>query len=189
MFRRTFVSWLAALVALPRIAKASWLKSRAAPAQSMVRALGEALLPSELGRARTEVASDAFWRWMNGYRAGAELLHPYGSPKIEYAPESPVPEWERQLTALDRAARTKHGAGFVALQPNQRQELVREALSDFRDTRLDDIAGAKHIALGLFAHFYSSSEATDLAYRAQIGRNKCRPLMHNGRKPLPIAAP
>jgi hypothetical protein len=188
MLRRTFVSWIAALLALPRVAKAEWLKRRSVPSQSMVRSLGEALLPGELGKARAELASDAFWRWMNGYRAGAELLHPYGSPKIDYAAPSPVPQWEQQLVALDRAARAKFGTGFVSARPNQRQELVREALSDSGNARLDDVAGAKHIALGLLAHFYSSSEATDLAYRAQIGRNKCRPLVHNGRKPLPIAS-
>lgn len=189
MFRRTFLGWLAALAAVPRVARAAVLKHRAVPAQTMVRALGEAVLPNELGKARMQIASDAFWRWMNGYRAGAELLHPYGSPKIEYAPESPVPAWEQQLVALDRAARATHGAGFATVRASQRQELVRSALADVKNARLDDVGGSPHIALGLLAHFYSSSEATDLAYRAQIGRNKCRPIVHNARKPLPIAAP
>jgi hypothetical protein len=189
MFRRSFLGWLAALAAVPRVAKASFLKRSAVPSQTMVRALGEAVLPGELGRARTQIASDAFWRWMNGYRAGAELLHPYGSPKIDYAAASPVPAWEQQLLALDRAARANHGSGFAALSAARRQELVRSALADVKDGRLGDIGGAPHIALGLLAHFYSSSDATDLAYRVQIGSNKCRPLAHNARKPLPIAAP
>jgi hypothetical protein len=189
MFRRTFLGWLAAFAALPRVARAAVLKRRAVPSQTMVRALGEALLPNELGKARMQIASDAFWRWMNGYRAGAELLHPYGSPKIDYAPESPVPAWERQLMALDRAARATYGAGFTALRAAQRQALVRTALADVKNARLDDVGGAPHIALGLLAHFYSSSDATDLAYQVQIGRNKCRPLVHNARKPLPIATP
>ena len=53
--------------------------------------------------------------------------------------------------------------------------------------RLPSVASAPHIALGLLAHFYDSSDATDLCYRARIGRNKCRPLAQNGRKPLPLA--
>jgi hypothetical protein len=191
--RRFFVAWLTSLIALPRIVRATVRRGRpvagdqAVPSQVMIRALGEAVLPSELGEARREVASDAFWRWMNGYREGAELLHPYGSPRISYAGPSPVPGWGSQLTALDRAARAKHGAGFGAISVANRQALVREALSEDRSERLPSVASARHIALGLLAHFFGSSEATDLCYRAQIGRNKCRPLTHNGRKPLPVA--
>lgn len=153
----------------------------------MVRALGEAVLPSELGRARSEIASDAFWRWMDGYREGAELLHPYGSPRISYSGPSPVANWTTDLAQLDRTARAKHGATFATLSASKRQALVRDALEDFKGERLVNVVSAPHIALGLLAHFFGSSEATDLCYRAQIGRNKCRPLTHNGRKPLPVA--
>ncbi len=140
-----------------------------------------------MGRARLEIASDAFWRWMNGYREGAELLHPYGSPRISYSGPSPVPNWTKDLAELDRAARAKHGAAFSTISVANRQALVRAALDDLKGERLVNIVSAPHIALGLLAHFYDSSEATDLCYRAQIGRNKCRPLAHNGRKPLPVA--
>lgn len=140
-----------------------------------------------MGQARLEIASDAFWRWMNGYREGAELLHPYGSPRIGHAAPSPVPNWTTQLHALDRAARDKHKKAFAALTVNERQALVREALSDFNGERLPNVVSAPHVALGLLAHFYDSSDATDLCYRARIGRNKCRPLAQNGRKPLPLA--
>lgn len=193
LHRRFFLAWLTSLIALPRVVRAAAGRARApasqpaVPPRELVRALGEAVFPSELGQARREVASDAFWRWMNGYREGAELLHPYGSPRISYAGPSPVPGWRSQLSALDRAARAKHGAGFAAVSVANRQALVREALSEDRSDRLPSVASARHIALGLLAHFFGSSEATDLCYRARIGRNKCRPLTHNGRKPLPVA--
>ncbi len=193
LHRRFFLAWLTSLIALPRIVRAAAGRARApasqpaVPPRVLVRALGDAVLPSELGQARREVASDAFLRWMSGYREGAELLHPYGSPRISYAGKSPVPGWGSQLNALDRAARAKHGAGFATVTVANRQALVREALSEDRSDRLPSVASARHIALGLLAHFFGSSEATDLCYRAQIGRNKCRPLVHNGRKPLPVA--
>lgn len=196
MLRRQFVGWLTALVALPASVRAAARRlvrpadaQRALPSRAMVRALGDALLPMELGRGGREVASDAFLRWMGGYRERQELLHPYGSPRISYSGPSPVPRWTTQLAALDRAARSQHRAGFASLSVAQRQALVRTALSDVRSDRLPSVGAAPHIALGMLAHFYDSSEATDLCYRAQIGRNKCRPLVHNERKPLPIAGP
>ena len=197
MLRRHFVGLLAALAAVPATLRGISRRRRAAqgerhgqpavPPQAAIRALGEGVLPAELGKARMDVASDGFWRWMSGYREDAELLHPYGSPRISYAGPSPVPAWSRQLAELNRAAQAKYGAAFAALSVGNRSELLREALASFTDARLDDVAGAPHVALGLLAHYYSSSEATDLCYRAQIGRNKCRPLLHNGRKPLQIA--
>ena len=194
MLRRHFVAWLVAIAALPKSVRAASQRvrmhlggQRAIPSQAAIRALGAALLPNELGKARTEIASDAFWRWMSGYREGAELLHPYGSPRISYTGASPVPAWTRQMDELDRAARSEHGSGFASLSANARQALVRDALTDFKGDRLPGIVSAPHIALGMLAHFYDSSDATDLCYRAQIGRNKCRPLAHNARRPLPIA--
>ena len=192
--RRQFVGVLSAVAALPGSVRAlsrrltlGGVRQRAVPSQASIRALGAAILPSEMGQARLEIASDAFWRWMNGYREGAELLHPYGSPRIGYAGPSPVPKWTTQLNALDRAARDKHAKAFAAVGVNERQVLVRDAISDFKGERLPNVVAAPHIALGMLAHFYGSSDATDLCYRARIGRNKCRPLAQNARKPLPLA--
>ena len=191
--RRQFIGVMSALAALPSSVRALGhrvmfaTRQRAIPSQASIRALGTAILPSEMGQARLEIASDAFWRWMNGYREGAELLHPYGSPRIGYAAPSPVPNWTTQLSALDRSARDKHQKAFAGLGVSERQALVREALSDFKGERLPNVASAPHVALGLLAHFYGSSDATDLCYRARIGSNKCRPLAQNGRKPLPLA--
>jgi len=191
--RRQFIGVLGVLAALPssvralsrRVIFAS--RQRAIPSQASIRALGAAILPSETGQARLEIASDAFWRWMNGYREGAELLHPYGSPRIGYAGPSPVPKWTTQLNAMDRAARDKHAKAFAALSVNDRQALVRDAIGDFKGERLPNVVAAPHIALGMLAHFYGSSDASDLCYRVRIGRNKCRPLAQNARKPLPLA--
>ena len=196
MYRRHFVAWIVAMAALPRAVRAAGRRILSGHARqgrlspdATIRALGEAVLPSELGSAKTEVASDAFARWIKGYREGAELLHPYGSPRISYAGPSPVPIWLKQLSELDRASVAKHGVLFAVLSIGKRTEMVRESLGAFPNARLDDVAAAPHVALGLLSHFYNSIAATDLCYRAQIGRNKCRPLAHNGRKPLKIASP
>jgi hypothetical protein len=189
VIRRQFVAWLSLLVALPATLRAAVRRRTTAqsrvPSQAAVRALGGAVLPAEMGRGRIEVASDAFWRWMDGYREGAELLHPYGSPRISYTPASPVPLWSRQLAALERSAQERFQTSFTAASMAQRQTLIREELASHSGERLPSVAAAPHVALGLLAHFYASSAATDLCYQAQIGRNQCRPLVHNGRRPLP----
>jgi hypothetical protein len=42
------------------------------------------------------------------------------------------------------------------------------------------------VAVALLAHFYGTPAATDLCYNAQIGRQTCRPLSAQARKPLPM---
>jgi hypothetical protein len=38
--------------------------------------------------------------------------------------------------------------------------------------------------MALLAWYFASPDAVDLCYRAQIGRNQCRPLVHSSREPL-----
>jgi len=75
--------------------------------------------------------------------------------------------------------------GAAAAPPPK--DLVRAALSGISPGGLPPIDRAPHIALGLLAHFYSSSAAHDLCYRARIGKETCRPLAEAPRRPLPLA--
>jgi hypothetical protein len=206
--RRSFVTWLSALTATfgfaGRAASAESARSdgrrgetarRLRPASSpappldeaMVVALAAAVLPSELGTDGASAAARRFTQWLAGYRAGAEVLHPYGSPTIERLPPSPATTWHRQLTALDAAARRVHGTGFISLGIGLRQALVRDALAGMKLAGMPAPLSAPHVSVALLSHFHRSAEGTDLCYRAQIRKGQCRPLATSSRQPLPLA--
>ncbi len=188
--RRTFLAALAAAVPTASFVR----RAHAAAVDDLVgrpetlRALGEAVLPSELGRARITANVDGFQRWIAGYREGAELVHGYGTSKLTWAGPTPATRWSTQLDELERAAQRAHARPFAALSIAQRQELVRLALVDFKEERMPPVGRSPHVALALLAHFFSSDAANDLCYEAQILRENCRPLAMSSRKPLPLAA-
>lgn len=189
--RRRFVAWVSALVAAQ-----GWRPVRAAPVdnqpagdlpQELLVALGEAVLPGELGADGAVNAVRAFTTWIQGYRAGAERVHPYGSDEISTTGPSPVASWRQQLVALDGAARATHRQAFPSLGVRDRQAVVRSALSGLRLGNMPDPLAAPHVAVALLAHFYGSPDAVDLCYRARIRVHECRPLATSGRQPLPLA--
>jgi hypothetical protein len=157
-----------------------------APSASLLDALGDAVLPAELGTAGMTRAVGAFQQWMDGYRPGAEVNHGYGTGRIERVPPDPRPRWRDQLAALDSAAR-RDGASFTGLSRERRQALVRTALAGERGESLPSPLAARHVAVALLAHFYDSPAATDLCYEAEIGRQQCRPLAAQTQKPVALA--
>lgn len=185
--RRRFVLGLAALVPLPFVARRFHGLAVQALEPATLRALAEAVLPSELGQAGIERATAEFERWLAGYREGAEILHGYGSGEIRRTGPSPALRWSGQLAELETAARKSRGASFAAQSRAERQDLVRAALGDLPISNLPQADRAPHIAVGLLAHFYGSPTATDLCYNARIGQNSCRPLAESVRRPLPLA--
>ena len=180
--RRRFVAWLSASIPLAVVARradalgASWL----AEDEATMRALAGALLPSALGAAGAARIAQDFQRWIDNYRENAEVVHGYGTSALRFTRASPRARWAAQLETLRRA-------DFNGRTPEQRRQAVRELLSSERLDRMPDVATAPHVAVGLLAFFYGRSEAADLCYEAQIGREKCRPLSLASRKPLPLA--
>jgi len=150
-------------------------------------ALGEAVLPSQLGRTGITRAVAAFRDWGKGYRENAELVHGYGTSRLRATGPTPVTRWTTQLDALDADAQSKHGGPFKTLTVAQRSDLVRDALKGENVDRLPGAAAANHVAVALLAHFYESSAAADLCYQSRIGRETCRPLGQQSRRPLPLA--
>jgi hypothetical protein len=187
--RRRFLASLAAAVPLSVVVR----RAHAAAVRHLesdpatLDALGEAILPSELGRAGITRAVTAFRDWGKGYREGAELVHGYGTSRLRMTGPTPVTRWTSQLDALDSASQSKHGRAFKSATTAQRADLVREALKGERLDRMPNVADANHVAVALLAHFYESSAAADLCYEAHIGRETCRPLAQQARKPLPLA--
>jgi hypothetical protein len=187
--RRAFLGTLAAAIpaaALVRRAHAAAIDDIAADPRTL-HALGEAVLPSELGRAGTRAAVADFQRWIVGYREGAELLHGYGTSALGKAGPTPATRWAAQLDALDIAARREGVREFAALPLERRREIVRAELTALKADRIPPVGRAPHVALALLAHWYGTPDATDRCYEARIGRESCRPLAASARKPLPLA--
>lgn len=180
--RRAFVCALATAIpaaAFVRRAHALAVDHLAANPRTL-RALGEAVLPSELGTAGTAAAVARFQRWIAEYREGAELLHGYGTSRLESAGPTPATRWATQLARLEKLR-------FARLPLEQRRALVRAELVALKVERIGSVGSAPHVAVALLAHFYASPEATDLCYESKIGKQTCRPLVASSRKPLPLA--
>lgn len=187
--RRRFLASLAATVPLTFIVRRAHAAAvrHLASDPATLDALGEALLPTQLGGAGIARAVAAFRDWGTGYHENAELVHGYGTSRLRSTGPTPVTRWTSQLDALDAAAQSKHTRSFKALTVAQRADLVRDALKGERIDRMPNVADANHVAVALLAHFYGSSGAADLCYEARIGNQTCRPLAQQARKPLPLA--
>ena len=187
--RRAFLGWLAASVpatAFVRRAHAASVVHLASDPRTL-RALGDVVLPAELGAMGTAAAVASFQRWITGYRAGAELVHGYGTSRLDFAGPTPATRWSSQLDHLDSTARSRFAKPFAELPVAQRREMVAADLTMLKVDGLPSLGRAPHVALALLAHFYGSPEATDICYQAGIGKQTCRPLASASRKPLPLA--
>src|SRR5262249_44351952 len=127
-----------------------------------------------------------FIDWGAGYRDGAEAVHGYGTSRLRTLGPTPLTRWTGQLADLDARAQSAHQKRFSALTAAEREAIVRAALQGQRLDRMPNVADANHVAIAMLAHFYDSALATDLCYEAQIGKQTCRPLAAQARKPLPL---
>ena len=187
--RRAFLGWLAAALpaaAIVRSAHAAAIADLSADPRTL-RALADTILPAELGRAGIDTQVVTFQKWIAGYRDGAELLHGYGTSMLERARPTPATRWMQQLDQLNAASHAHHRRAFADASLVQRRALVEAALVSHTRASLPSLTSAPHVALALLSYFYQSSEATDLCYESQIGKERCRPLAQSSRKPLPLA--
>ena len=141
----------------------------------LLDALGEVVLPSELGAAGRQQAVRDFRSWAEGYEAVPELNHGYGTAEIRYGPPDPAPAWGAQLRALELEAGKRHGTGFAQLDPADRDALVRRHIGDDGD-RMPPPLRARHVAVALLSHWLSTPEATDHCYGARVTPLTCRGL-------------
>lgn len=197
--RRTFLKRSAAVVpaiVLGQEAAASLHarpQSEVLPAASttldaaLLGAVGAAVLPAaELGTTRVSQAIRGFQGWLDDYEPVAELNHGYFSAEIRYTPADPGARWKAQLEALDAEARKRHDAGLAELGLPDRRTLLARHIGREGANGLPGPARADHVAVGLLAWFYASSEANDLCYRAAIRKQECRSLEDVGLPPEPI---
>jgi hypothetical protein len=66
--------------------------------------LAATVLPESLGRAKTDAIALQFERWVQEYRAGAEMQTGYGTTRVRYKPASPAPSYLEQLEQLSSGA-------------------------------------------------------------------------------------
>jgi hypothetical protein len=184
--RRRFVLQLAGLLPLPILARRLHPLAVADLDPKLLRALGAAVLPGELGSGGSDRVVAAFERWLAGYREGAELVHGYGTGELRRTGPSPALRWSTQLRDLEAAAQKQHATSFDRLSVPQRQALVRSALEGQRLAGFPAVDRAQHLAVGVMAFYYDSPAAADLCYQARIGANSCRPLAEVELRPPPL---
>ncbi len=155
--------------------------------EAVLEAVAEATLPVEaLGAAGVARVVDGFQGWLDAYEPVAELNHPYLTHELRYAPADPGPRWQAQLDALDTEAPKRHGKPFPELSVAERRTLLEPELREDRLASLPNTTRARHVAMGLLAYFYSTPEATDLCYEADISRFDCRGLQDLAAPPRPL---
>jgi hypothetical protein len=147
-------------------------------------AIAEVVLPSEADR---PAAVASFVRWIAEYKEGADTDHGYGNTRVRSTGPSPARNYPAQIAALDAAATAQGAAAFAAATLDQRRAIVETAIADAKVERLPARPNGAHIAVDLTGHYFNSPAASDLCYRAAIGRDACRGLAGSQNKPAPLA--
>ena len=154
--------------------------------RAMLRGVGQSVLPPELGPEGIEQVVTDFERWVEEYEPVAELDHGYISSEIRYGPPDPAPRWQAQLEALELESRQRYQASYRDLSDEERQSLIRRQIESEAAGSLPRTAEASHVAVGILAYFYSSSQATDLCYGRRVGKATCRGIATAPQTPEPL---
>ncbi len=151
-------------------------------------ALGRIVLPQgALGDEGVARILDDFVKWLNAFEPVAELDHHYlWNDEIAYGPPDPSPNWCSQLEALELEARKRHGSSFSAVDEPLQQAILHRQLPREIPQDLPYAGDAPHVAIGLLAYFYRTSEANDLGYGAAIEKQTCRGLDTGPDEPEPL---
>lgn len=179
--RRTFMKTGAALasaLALPSCAPEISKETPAAPVdrpETLAAIAGIVLPAASLGEEGVRRVVEGFGKWLKELEPVAELDHVYVyTDEIPYGPPDPEPMWRAQLEALELEAEKRHDASFAAIPREEQEAMLRRQLPPNPGAGLPDPARAPHVALGLLAYFYQTSESNDLCYERAIERTTCR---------------
>ena len=191
MLRRTLLHWLAFAGFAPQQRKRRAPQKPPPPPRAtwndedgrLLRTVAAALLPASLGRERQDQVADRFAVWLKNYKPGADKGHGYGFTRLVAAPDAPTPAYIAQLAVLDKAARQRGAKSFDQLAADDQRDLLEVSLKTAKVERLPERPDGKHVATDLMAFFFRSSEANDLCYRAEIGKDTCRDLADSAAPP------
>jgi len=154
--------------------------------RELIAAIGEVVLPSNLGADGCAKAVEAFAKWLEGYKAGVPMSYGYGG-QLQYAvvPPSPALRYPLQLRRLQELSKAK-GSVFTALSSADRKAVVEAALIEAKVTKLPERPDGQHIASDLMSHFYNSSVGNDFLFQASIRVSECRGLGTSTARPVSI---
>lgn len=153
--------------------------------RAVLDAIADTALPASLGREGRSDAVRKFVSWHTNYKAGADMGHGYGASTLRAASGPPVVgRYAAQFAALDQAAKAQGAASFAAAPVNVRKSVIESALSTPQPVnRLPARPTGANLVADFMGLYFSSAEAFDLAYRAQIGRDVCRGLEGSDQPP------
>ena len=154
------------------------------PADRIVtlRELAAVVLPSSLGRSRTDEISGEFAKWVKEYRPGAQMDSGYGFTRLRLTPASPARRYADQLRELEAAAGEK-GGRFGALDAAENRAIVEAALQRASVAQIPSRPDGKHIAADLMSYFFNASDGRDFLYNAAIQSDACRGLPDSDNRP------
>ena len=179
MHRRTLIQSLLASVSLQGSRLRAQTPSFPGKHESTLKELAATVLPESLGRAGTDSVALQFVRWVQEYRAGAEMQTGYGTTRIRYKPASPAAIYLDQLDQLSSGALAQNGIAARRLK-------IAEALQAANITDLPQAPDGVHIVSDLMTFYFQTSEANDITYLAAIGKDKCRTLKNCGNVPTAL---
>jgi hypothetical protein len=179
--RRTFLKTGAALasgLALPGCVPETSKETRTASAggaETLQAVAGIVLPAASLGEEGVRRVVEGFRKWLDELEPVAELDHAYiETDEILYGPPDPEPLWRAQLEALELEAVKRHEASFALIPREEQEAILKRQLPPNPAAGLSEPARAPHVALGLLAYFYQTSEANDLCYEKAIEKTTCR---------------
>ena len=178
--RRGAIKTLGAAAAVPVLGRHPPEADDIAPAT--LSAIAEVVLPSEADRA---AAIAGFTEWVSNYREGADTDHGYGNTRIRATGPSPARSYQAQIEELEAAARAEGASSFAAAPLAVRRAIVEAAIAGAKIERLP-ARPTGHIATDLMGHYFGSSAAQNLCYRAAIDRDTCRGLPGSDKAPASL---
>ena len=173
MNRRRFVHWLSNLPACGMLGKWAFAQSGPLSADELatLREVAGAVLPSALGKSRTDALAAGFVEWFSAYKPGTEMSTGYGFPRVQVLPRNPSGHYAGQLRELA----PNIGTG--------KREAIAAALEKSKVDRIPQRPDGKHVVSDLMSYFYTSSDGQDFLYGVAIARDDCRGLANSGDRP------
>ena len=193
MLRRTLFQVFGALLvvrpvrALARMLQAPPFNPREIETLS---AVADVVLPADLGAQGRKRVVDKFVAWFVNYRQGADMGHGYGASSLRQ-PSGPSPalRYPAQFAALETAARDRGAVSFAALAPAARREVVEKTLNEPQPVnRLPAQPTGANLIADFMGSYFTSADAWDRCYRAEIQRDNCRTLDNSSEEPRAIRA-
>ena len=174
MHRRSFAQWVLGLFTLTKWNRLGGsIQPTPFPADQgeVLRKVAALVLPSQLGAAGSNQVASRFESYVRKYRPGADTEHGYGKTQVRPKPPSPAATYLAQLKELS-----------AAVTP----ESIERMLDVLQAKELPRLPNGKNVVVDLMSFYFRSSDANDLCYELEIGRDKCRGLSGSEKIPAPL---